>query len=184
MVLMQPNFTFSKIEPPTAQNGYNPRGIVLDRYGNLYVADEGNARVLGYSPPFSNGMAASTIFGQPSFTTDAPGGEINQMNFPTSLTYHKPTNTLWVCDYNNFRVLRFSLPVVLSSTEVSITFPFRSPDFILTPKVHLPQKPTNQTKVLPFKKGSMWELSTTISSISAVSVVTRAHPCWGVGQRS
>ena len=38
----------------------------FDGSGNLWVADAFNQRVLEYTPPFSNGMAASLELGQPS----------------------------------------------------------------------------------------------------------------------
>jgi len=34
----------------------------------LWVADNGNSRVLEFEPPFSNGMNASTVIGKPNFT--------------------------------------------------------------------------------------------------------------------
>src|ERR1035441_1217723 len=46
-----------------------PGDAVQDGAGNLYVADYGNCRVLQYKPPFTNGMAANLVIGQPNFTT-------------------------------------------------------------------------------------------------------------------
>ena len=43
----------------------------FDTSGNLFVADEFNNRTLIFAPPFSNGMAATTVLGQADFTHGA-----------------------------------------------------------------------------------------------------------------
>ena len=41
-----------------------PTGVALDASGNLYVADNGNNRVLEYNTPLASGTTADTVFGQ------------------------------------------------------------------------------------------------------------------------
>ena len=46
-----------------------PLGLILDDAGNLFVVDSGDSRVLVFSPPFTNGMNATGVIGQPNLTT-------------------------------------------------------------------------------------------------------------------
>jgi sugar lactone lactonase YvrE len=47
--------------------GY-PQSLAFDSSGNLWIADYKDDRVLEFVPPFTNGMAASLVLGQPDFT--------------------------------------------------------------------------------------------------------------------
>jgi DNA-binding beta-propeller fold protein YncE len=63
----------------TTQSGLSfPFTVSFDSSGNIYVADEPNNRVMIFDPPFSNGMNATTIFGQADFTHGATnqGGSV------------------------------------------------------------------------------------------------------------
>jgi len=46
----------------------NPRGIAFDDNGSVYVASDGSSRVMMFVPPFTSGMVATIVIGQPSFT--------------------------------------------------------------------------------------------------------------------
>ena len=46
----------------------NPRGIAFDDNGSVYVASDGSSRVMMFAPPFTSGMVATIVIGQPSFT--------------------------------------------------------------------------------------------------------------------
>jgi hypothetical protein len=68
----------------TANNGglgsstlADPSGLTFDSSGRLIVADTTNNRTLVFVPPFSNGMSATLVIGQPDFThnTANNGGE-------------------------------------------------------------------------------------------------------------
>ncbi|MGA2991530.1 MAG: NHL repeat-containing protein [Candidatus Korobacteraceae bacterium] len=68
----------------TANNGgigpstlSGPVGLAFDRGGSAYVTEGGNNRTLVFVPPFSNGMNATLVIGQPDFThnTANNGGE-------------------------------------------------------------------------------------------------------------
>ena len=43
----------------------SPFGVAVDASGNLYVADDGNSRVLEYNTPLKTGTTANLVFGQP-----------------------------------------------------------------------------------------------------------------------
>lgn len=116
LVIGQPNFTSWEIEPLTASSLQQPHAIDFDSSGNLWVADNSNNRVLRYTPPFTNGMAASLVIGQLDFTSR----ESNQglgWGRPTATTLSQPrgleldlSDNLWVADYGNSRILRYTPP--------------------------------------------------------------------------
>jgi DNA-binding beta-propeller fold protein YncE len=73
LVLGQSVFTSSQGQAITTANSlYYPYDARFDPTGNLWVADCGNDRVLRYAQPFSNGMAANLVLGQPGVTTRLP----------------------------------------------------------------------------------------------------------------
>jgi secreted PhoX family phosphatase len=92
-----------------------PFEVKFDPSGNLWVADAGYNRVLEYNPPFSNGMAATTVLGQGDFThgdmnqndTNTPAADT--MSSPTGLAFDS-TGILSVSDDVNSRILRFAPP--------------------------------------------------------------------------
>ena len=101
---------------PTASTLCGQVGITFDANGNLWVADEGNSRVLEYKPPFSNDMAASLELGQPSgataFTSNTGnngGLSATSLDYPVQPAFDGDGN-LWVVDYVNNRVLEYVPP--------------------------------------------------------------------------
>ncbi|WP_165774795.1 NHL repeat-containing protein [Candidatus Viridilinea mediisalina] len=86
----------------------NPTGVAISPDGNkLYVADEGNNRVLVFQRPFTTGMSASAVFGQPNFTTTTPGTTSSTFRGPTGVAVDEQNN-LYVADKGNNRVLQFN----------------------------------------------------------------------------
>ena len=71
VVIGQPDFTSHA--SATTKNGLNiPGSITFDGTGNLYVAEEGNCRVLEFKPKngkFKTNQKASLVLGQPNFTS-------------------------------------------------------------------------------------------------------------------
>jgi sugar lactone lactonase YvrE len=110
LVIGQADFTSSG--GALGQNRFDgPEAAVVDSSGRLWVADTENNRVLRFDPPFSNGMNASQVLGQPDYMSNASnqGGSVaaNTLFFPRGLAMDAAGN-LYVADDDNHRVLRFS----------------------------------------------------------------------------
>jgi hypothetical protein len=60
-----------------------PFALSLDTEGDIFVSDFSYNRVMIFEPPFSNGMNATTVLGQASFTADGQnqGGSIGPNTF-------------------------------------------------------------------------------------------------------
>jgi len=108
LVLGQTSFT-ANTHSATASGLSSQHEIAFDKSGNLWVADSYNSRVLEFTPPFSNGMTASSVLGQPGFGTNNCTVTASGLCYPTSLTFDADGN-LWVVDCNNNRVLEYNSP--------------------------------------------------------------------------
>jgi hypothetical protein len=97
-----------------------PRGVAVDKLGNLYVADTNNNRVLEYNKPFASGLStnlsAQMVFGQGlNFTSNQCNfGQSSQPNIeslcsPQGVALDSNGN-LFVADTNNNRVLAYESP--------------------------------------------------------------------------
>lgn len=113
VVLGQANFT-DRDAATSAVTLHNPMAATVDRMGNLYVADAGNHRVLGYRAPFSTGMAATLVLGQADFIS---GAERHGATEPDRTTLTNPMGlccdeygNLWVSDTSESRVLFYEAP--------------------------------------------------------------------------
>jgi sugar lactone lactonase YvrE len=118
IVIGQSNFTSgAAIIPVTQTSILYPQAIVFDASGNLWVADY--ARVLQYQPPFSTGMAASLVLGQPNFTSSTATTTQSGMNYPFGLAIDSSGN-VWVADSSNNRVLEFVPPFTSGMTATLV----------------------------------------------------------------
>ncbi len=112
LVIGQADFTHGSANQggTTSPTGLNhPFGLGFDASGNLWVSDESNNRLLRFAPSFSNGMAASLVIGQSTFTTMASATTQTGLFGPTHLSFDASGN-LWVSDDGNNRVLRYAPP--------------------------------------------------------------------------
>ena len=83
VVLCEPDFTTGLGSPGTTKSTCSSTiGVSFDAGGNLFVVDALNNRALEFEPPFSNGMDASVVFGQPDFVTRSAGAGINGLDSP------------------------------------------------------------------------------------------------------
>lgn len=106
LVLGQTAFTTNFLG--VTDNSMNtPYGIIFDKSGNLWITDGNNARVLEYTPPFSNGMNASLVLGQTNFAEMHVGTSANMLAEPYDVKIDDNGN-LWVADTDNNRVLEFA----------------------------------------------------------------------------
>jgi sugar lactone lactonase YvrE len=105
----QPRFSSDSMDNPNTELGVDdPGGLFLDRLGRLWVADTDNNRVLMYEAAvFRAGQPlADKVFGQVDFIATVSGIGSNGMNGPKGV-WVDATDTLWVADRSNNRVLRF-----------------------------------------------------------------------------
>jgi sugar lactone lactonase YvrE len=133
-VLGQTNFTNILVNqggPAAAGTLNNPFGVAVDkRNGRIYVADFSNNRVLSWpnAKTFADGASADKVFGQPNFTaTTANNGGVGaaSLSGPTGVAVDGRGN-LYVCDYNNNRVLAYDDPTVNDTTADLV---FGQPNF-------------------------------------------------------
>ncbi|HET6989841.1 MAG TPA: NHL repeat-containing protein, partial [Bacteroidia bacterium] len=123
LVFGQPAFNIG-----TANNGglsasslHYPGSCTVDTVsGTLWVADNGNQRILRFDSAFAittNMPAADEVLGQPTFTSAAgPGCSSTQINIDNGpitgnlVHYDQANDILWFVDNGNNRVLRFNSP--------------------------------------------------------------------------
>ena len=133
LVLGQQNFTdslsFSALpgSNPTANSLSQPGDAIVDGAGSLWVSDYDDNRIVRYDPPFSNGMAASYVLGQPSFLTRYSSLASTSTGGPWNINFDAAGN-LWTTDNANARILRFNAAkntatVGSGATTVSFTQP-------------------------------------------------------------
>ena len=109
---------------------YQPIYVELDRHGNLWVSDTNNNRVLEYVPPFTNGMAATLVIGQPGFSSttcvNSPGAATaSGMCSPWGIAFDS-NDDLFVSDNGNSRILEYEPPF---SNGMSASFVIGQPNF-------------------------------------------------------
>ncbi len=124
IVLGQEDFT--KVErnrdnlDPKQNSFSNPIGVGLDADGNLYVADEGNSRVLRFDAPLTDDKDASRVYGQADFTggnANDPSRGAGTMNGPVYVAVDPVSGNLYVADAINNRVLEFEDPANDSTAD-------------------------------------------------------------------
>ncbi len=88
-----------------------PVNVIFDSSGNLWVGDQHNNRVLRFpkGTGFTNGQAADLVIGQSSFTTNGAAATATGLHFTGNIAFDSSGN-LWVADFFNSRVLRYSPP--------------------------------------------------------------------------
>ncbi|CAF1599966.1 unnamed protein product [Didymodactylos carnosus] len=77
-----------------------PRGVVVDQLGTVYVAEEGNDRIMRWPKGATQG---SVIVGG-----NGGGGQLNQLYWPIGLSFDRHGN-LCVIDNGNHRVQKFNI---------------------------------------------------------------------------
>jgi len=123
VVLGQTSFTTDSAGTTNATLA-GPNRLAFDAAGDLWVADTWNNRVLEFVPPFSTGMAASLVIGQPSFTSASTALNNNSLYDPRSVAVS--SSMLWVADSDHNRILGFPAPF---TTDENATVVLGEPNF-------------------------------------------------------
>ena len=166
-VIGQPNFISTA--PACTQSGLCfPTGVSVDGSGNVWVADNGNSRVLKYARPVSNGPDATLVLGEPDFTTDSEGVCTSTgMNNPISVKVDGSGN-VWVADSENNRVLKFVKPSVNGQAAVLV---LGQPDFTTDDDVCSSSGMRSPAVVTFDSSGSVW-----VSDADNVRVLKFVNP--------
>jgi uncharacterized protein (TIGR03437 family) len=134
LVLGQQDFV-SQFTDPTQSNMERPYGVAFSGINGLVVSDIQHNRILYFpetSGTFTNGEAASKVFGQSGFTSQTAGSAADQLNQP----HHVSCDTnglIYVADTSNNRVQIFNdphnptTPVAGASAVYSLVDNFQSP---------------------------------------------------------
>ena len=97
-----------------------PKGVAVDADGNLYVADNGNNRVLEYNTPLTSDTTADIVFGQGgSFTSNNIGVSADSLHSPTGIALDAGSD-LYVADNVNNRVLEYNTPLTTDTTADAV----------------------------------------------------------------
>jgi len=93
-----------------------PGTVAVDGNLNVYVADEGNSRVLGYQLPLTTDQVADAVLGQASFVNTISCTSVSSTCMPSTVpgVGVDPTNGLFVADAPQNRVLWFAAPMAIS----------------------------------------------------------------------
>ncbi|MCK9210873.1 MAG: T9SS type A sorting domain-containing protein [Ignavibacteriaceae bacterium] len=109
-------------------------GIALDiAHNKLFISEYGNNRILRFNYPITgNYPTADLVLGQADFTTGAANRGVscaaNTLFSPYGLYLYG--NDLWVADYGNSRILRYSNAYNISTNGVDADFVLGQSDFI------------------------------------------------------
>jgi uncharacterized repeat protein (TIGR01451 family) len=117
LVIGQPNLTSAALNQnaplPAANTLAMPIAVGLDSANNLYVADEGNNRVLLFLAPLSNNKNAVRVYGQPNFSqsiSNNPTRSATTLSGPVGVAIDPATGNLFVADALNNRILEYTDP--------------------------------------------------------------------------
>lgn len=100
---------FASVDPGLSASRLDaPSGVFVDGT-SLWVLDQNNHRALRFSgiETIANGAAASTVVGQPDFTSNETAVNARRFNSPFLGIFVDTSGSLWISDFLNNRILRF-----------------------------------------------------------------------------
>ena len=110
LVIGQASFTSSDYSTTNSTNLSYATGLAFDSSGNLWVADQGNDRIVEFKAPFTTHEAASLVIGQAGFAGSNTGATTaTNLNGVKALTFDSSGN-LWAVDFRQSRVLEYTTP--------------------------------------------------------------------------
>ncbi len=126
LVLGQPDFVSGSCDNGgvSASSLCAPFSVSADSRGDLYVADQGNSRVLEFSSPLASSMAANLVFGQGnSFSTDTCdfdglSGTADNLCDPSGVALDV-SGDLYIADTDNNRALEYDQPLIIAATPTA-----------------------------------------------------------------
>jgi sugar lactone lactonase YvrE len=105
---------------PTSNTLCNPAGVALDSANRLYIADQGNHRVLEFNKPLTS-QVPNNVFGQHGSYTTAVcnefGLDANGLCNPMGVAVDA-SGRLYVADHDNNRVLSFKTPLTSTTADM------------------------------------------------------------------
>ncbi len=122
LVLGQQNFT-TLSKTASATNLTAPTGVAIASDGTVVVSDILQNRVVAFPGPaanLTNGMAASTVYGQADFTSTGGGTADNQFSSPYEIAVDS-SDRVYVADAGNNRVLIFDSPSKAGTNPHALT---------------------------------------------------------------
>jgi sugar lactone lactonase YvrE len=170
----------------TAQDRlYEPEGMFIDSSNNIWVVDSSNNRILKFVPPFANGMDASIVIGQPGFDTSDDICVSTGTSYPCGASVDDLGN-VWVADYGNNRVLKFSAPI---SSGMAASLVLGQKDFTSSGNKCSDENMSNPYDVVLDLSGNVWvadagnnrvlkfnSLRTAAVPVSSATVITVDSP--------
>jgi len=112
--------------------------VEIGPFGSLFVAGSLDNRVVMYAttPPTENQSPAILVFGQPTLYSSAQGNDPIHLNNPNIVKFDSVSNALWVSDWAQSRIVRYSIVPVweISALPVVIQFQDRTPNVAMLPK--------------------------------------------------
>ncbi|MBI5126329.1 MAG: beta-propeller fold lactonase family protein [Candidatus Taylorbacteria bacterium] len=99
-----------------------PVGAAYDSGNDLLFVSDGNNRVLVYDvQSITNGESAIGVLGQATFTTSSSGATAGALNDPHGLDFATSTNSLYVVDQRNHRMVVYSFLTIATSSLANAT---------------------------------------------------------------
>jgi hypothetical protein len=187
-VLGQPNFLTNAAN--VGANGLSgPAAVAIDvSHGKAYVADSGNNRILRYAWPVTgNQPNAQVVFGQTDFVGNGTGCSQTAMSYPSGLSVDSSGN-LWVADYSNNRVLRFSAAYQVATNNAAASLVLGQASFTASASATTASGMTTPSSLRMDAAANLWVADTGNNRVlrfaSANSIASGASANGVLGQSS
>lgn len=151
LVIGQPNFTSTAAS--LSMTGLDqPFGLAFDSYGNMWVADTNNNRIVEFKQPFRTGESSSLVIGSPSFDKGVYPTSARSLAAPYGLAFDQ-SGDLWAVDYYDDRVLEYVPPF---ENRMNASLVIGQPDFVSNSAGSTPNR-TNLPGSIAFdSSGNLW----------------------------
>jgi sugar lactone lactonase YvrE len=138
LMIGQPDFTSKHCnrgeQLPAADTLRRPKGMALDSFGNLWVAEDDNSRVLEYKDPRHSppgDISANLVYGEPDFSTVACNVGQNGVCHPERVALGR-FGQLIISDGDNNRLLVVNNPLKNTTASAAIGQPNFTSNALMT----------------------------------------------------